>query len=66
VEKPVGKRPRGRPRRRLVDNIKMNLREIGWGWYGLHLSRSGKGPVEGSRDRDNELSGSIKCSEVLE
>jgi hypothetical protein len=25
-----GKRPLGRPRRRRVDNIKMNLREIGW------------------------------------
>jgi hypothetical protein len=28
--KPVGKRPLGRPRLRLVDNIKMDLREIGW------------------------------------
>jgi hypothetical protein len=25
-----GKRPRGRRRRRLEDNIKMELREIGW------------------------------------
>jgi transposase len=30
VENPEGKRPRGRPRRRWVDNIKMGLREIGW------------------------------------
>jgi ribosome biogenesis protein Nip4 len=30
VGKPEGKRPLRRPRRRLVDNIKMNLREIGW------------------------------------
>jgi hypothetical protein len=30
VGKPAGKRPLGRPRRRWVDNIKMNLREIGW------------------------------------
>jgi hypothetical protein len=30
---PEGKRPLGRPRRRWVDNIKMDLREIGWyGW----------------------------------
>jgi hypothetical protein len=29
--KPEGKRPLGRPRRRWVDNIKMDLREIGWG-----------------------------------
>jgi hypothetical protein len=27
---PEGKRPLGRPRRRWVDNIEMNLREIGW------------------------------------
>jgi hypothetical protein len=26
-----GKRPQRRPRSRLVDNIKMDLREIGWG-----------------------------------
>jgi hypothetical protein len=28
--KPEGKRPLGRPRRRWVDNIKMDLGEIGW------------------------------------
>jgi hypothetical protein len=35
VGKPEGKRPLGRPRHRWVDNIKMDLREIGWndvGW----------------------------------
>jgi hypothetical protein len=31
VGKPVGKRPLARPRRNWVDNIKMDLREIGWG-----------------------------------
>jgi hypothetical protein len=30
VGKPEGKRPVGRPRRRWVDNIKMDLREIEW------------------------------------
>jgi hypothetical protein len=30
VGKPEGKRALGRPRRRLVDNIKICLREIGW------------------------------------
>jgi hypothetical protein len=30
VEKSEGKRPLGKPRRRWVDNIKMDLREIGW------------------------------------
>jgi hypothetical protein len=27
---PEGKRPLGRPRRRCVDNIQMDLRETGW------------------------------------
>jgi hypothetical protein len=31
VGKPDGKRPLGRRTRRWVDNIKMNLRHIGWG-----------------------------------
>jgi hypothetical protein len=31
VGKPQGKRPLGRLRRRWDDNIKMELREIGWG-----------------------------------
>jgi hypothetical protein len=30
VGKPEGKRPLGRPRRRWADNIKMDLREVGW------------------------------------
>jgi hypothetical protein len=30
VGKPEGKRPLGRPRRRWVNNFKMNLREMGW------------------------------------
>jgi hypothetical protein len=30
VGKAEGKRPLGRPRRRWVDNIKMDLGEIGW------------------------------------
>jgi hypothetical protein len=31
VGKPEGKRPLGRPRCRWENNIKMDLREIGWG-----------------------------------
>jgi hypothetical protein len=30
VGRPEGKKPLGRPRRRRVDNIKIDLREIGW------------------------------------
>jgi hypothetical protein len=31
VGKQEGKRPPGRPRRRWVDNIRMDLGEVGWG-----------------------------------
>jgi hypothetical protein len=31
VGKPEGRRPQGRLRRRWVDNIKMDLVEVGWG-----------------------------------
>jgi hypothetical protein len=40
--KPEGKRPLRRPRRRLVDNVKMDLREIQWGgmdWIDLAHDR---------------------------
>jgi hypothetical protein len=40
VGKPEEKRPLGRPRRRWVDNIKIDLREIGWDdmdWFDLAL-----------------------------
>jgi hypothetical protein len=30
VGKPEGKRPLGRPRRRWVDNIRIDLGEVGW------------------------------------
>jgi hypothetical protein len=42
VGKPEGKRPLGRPRRRWDDNIKMDLREMGWGgvdWIDLAQDR---------------------------
>ena len=32
VGKPVGRRPLGRPRRRWVDNIRMDLQEVGCGY----------------------------------
>jgi hypothetical protein len=31
VGRPEGKRPLGRPRHRLEDGIRMDLRKIGWG-----------------------------------
>jgi hypothetical protein len=42
VGKPEGKRPLEGPRRRWVDNITMDLGEIGWGgvdWTGLAQDR---------------------------
>jgi hypothetical protein len=44
VGKPEGKRPLGRPRRRWVDNIRMDLGEVRWGdvdWIGLAKDRNG-------------------------
>jgi hypothetical protein len=43
VRKPEGKRPLGRPRRRWVDNIKMDLGEIGW---------DGRNWIDLAQDRD--------------
>jgi hypothetical protein len=40
--KPEGRRPLGRPRRRWLDNITMDLLQIGWGnvdWIGLTQDR---------------------------
>jgi hypothetical protein len=42
VGKPDGKRPLGRPRCRWVDNVKLDLGEIGWGgmdWINLAQDR---------------------------
>jgi hypothetical protein len=44
VGKPEGRRPLGRPRRRWVDNIKMDRRENGW---------NGVDWVDLSQDRDH-------------
>jgi hypothetical protein len=43
VGKPEGKKPLGRPRRWWVDNIKMDLRKIGW---------DGRDWIELAQDRD--------------
>jgi hypothetical protein len=42
VEKLEGRRPLGRPRRRWLDNIRMDLVDVGWGdvdWIGLAQHR---------------------------
>jgi hypothetical protein len=54
VGKPEGRRPLGRPRRRWEDNIKMDLREIGFGDVDcIHLAQ-------------DEPSGFIKFGEFLD
>jgi hypothetical protein len=39
VGKPEGKRPLARHRRRWEDNIKMDLREVGWGMDWVDLAQ---------------------------
>ena len=44
VGKPEGRRPLGRPRRRWVDNIRMDAQEVGCGymdWIGLAQDKDG-------------------------
>jgi hypothetical protein len=61
VGNPEGRRPLGRRRRRWVDNIKMDLREVGWdGRDWIDLAQVG------SCERGDDPPGSMKCWEVLE
>jgi hypothetical protein len=60
VGKPEGKRPLGRPRRRWVGNIKMELTEIGCGgtdWIELAYDRD---QWRGSCEHGDEPLGSLK------
>jgi hypothetical protein len=66
VGKPEGKRPLGRPRRRWVDNIKMDLGELGWGvvdWIGLAQVRN---RWRGLVNSVMKLPGCIKYWETIE
>jgi hypothetical protein len=58
-----GKRPRGRPRRRREDNIRMDVRETGR--CGMDAAGSGQETVASSCKHSNELSGSIKAENFL-
>jgi hypothetical protein len=53
VGKPEGRRPLGRSRRRWEDNIKMDLREVGWG-HALNRSGPGQGQAKGCCECGNE------------
>ena len=66
VGKLKGRRPLGRPRRRWVDNIRMDLQEVGCGymdWIWLVQDRDG---LADACRCGNEPSGSVKCGEFLD
>ena len=66
VGKPEGKRPLGRPRRRWVDNIRMDLQEVECGYmYWIRRTQDRK-QVAGANVCGNEPSGSVKCGEFLD
>jgi len=63
--KPEGSRPLGRPSRRWVYNIRLDLQEVACGymdWMGLTQDRQ----VADACECDNEPSGSVKCGEFLD
>jgi hypothetical protein len=69
VGKPDEERSLGKPRRRWVDNIKMDLREIGWNgmdWIDLAQDRDQWFFPSGFCKHSNEPTDSIKCWEVFE
>jgi hypothetical protein len=41
VRNPEGKKPLGRPSRKWDDNMKLDLKEIGWVWTGFIWLRTG-------------------------
>jgi hypothetical protein len=51
---PEGKKPRGRPRRRWEDGIRMDLRKIGWVVCIVDPVGSGWGPVAGCCEYGDE------------
>jgi hypothetical protein len=67
VGRPEGRRPLGRHRHRWEDNIKMYLRETGFGdvdW--IHLAQDKDRDRIGSCEHGDEPLGSIKCREFLD
>jgi hypothetical protein len=62
--KPERTGEQGRSKRRLEDNIRMDLRKIGWVWTGFIWPRIGT--IGGCCEHDNEPSGSIKGGEFID
>jgi hypothetical protein len=65
VGKAEGRRPLGRYRHKWENNIKINIKEVGWG-HRLDRSGSRKEQVAGSCECGYEPSRSIKFGEFLE
>jgi hypothetical protein len=66
VGKPEGMRPLGRPGHRWEDNIRMDLREIGWegvNWINLSQDRD---PWQTSCEDGSKPLGSIKGGKFLD
>jgi hypothetical protein len=63
--RPEGRKPLGRPKRRLEDNIKIYLENVGWG-HRLDRTDSGWGRVTCAFVYNKEFSDSIKCGEFLD
>jgi hypothetical protein len=66
VGKPARKRPLARTRHRWEDNIKMDIRTIGWGGLDWSDLVQDERPVEGTCELGNEPLASIKCWEILD
>jgi hypothetical protein len=64
--KPEGKRPLGRPRRKWVDNIKMELVEIGLGGVDWNGQAQGWDMWRVLVNAVMSLSGSVKCCGPLQ
>jgi hypothetical protein len=65
VGKPERKRSHQKPRLRWVDNIKMDLLEVGCGGVDWSELAQDRGKLSGTCDSGNEHSGFIKCGEYL-
>ena len=65
VGKLEGRRPLGRPRHRWVENIRMDLQEVGCGYMGWIGLAQDMVQVADACECGNEPSGSIKCGEFL-
>jgi hypothetical protein len=66
VGKPEGKRTLEKHRHKWEDNIKMNLREMGWGCMDWIYQPQYRDQWRGSCECDNEPSGSTRCWEIPE